>query len=96
MLRNREFSANHPMGSNQWLDQSSISLNAEKNSPRSHGPDVKFADESAWIAYNLPNILVMSAWMIVCVVVLAAIQWRIRMIENCGGSGDIGNLTSGV
>ena len=61
-----------------------------------HGPDVKFADESAWIAYNLPNILVMSAWMIVCVVVLAAIQWRIRSIENGSGSGDIRNLTSGV
>ena len=60
------------------------------------GPDVKFADESAWIAYDLPNILMMSAWMIVCVVVLAAIQWRIRMIENGGGSGDIRNLTSGV
>src|SRR5438105_4852511 len=61
-----------------------------------HGPDVKFADESAWIAYDLPNILMMSAWMSICVVFLTAIQWRIRIIENGGGSGDIRNVRSGV
>lgn len=53
------------------------------------GPDVKFADESAWLAYDLPNILMMSAWMIACLVFLAAIQWRIRVIEEGGGTGDV-------
>src|SRR5579872_1312098 len=56
------------------------------------GPDVKFADESAWLAYDLPNILMMSAWMIACLVLLAAIQWRIRQIEDCGGNGDIRDI----
>jgi len=46
------------------------------------GPDVKFADESAWLAYRLPNVLMMSAWMMVCVLSLAMIQWRIQMIEK--------------
>jgi hypothetical protein len=47
-----------------------------------HGPDVKFADESAWLAYDLPNVLMMSAWMIVWLVFLGMIQWRIQVIEK--------------
>ena len=47
-----------------------------------HGPDVKLADESAWLAYRLPNILTMSAWMIVCILFLAMIQWRIQVIDK--------------
>jgi hypothetical protein len=47
-----------------------------------HGPDVKLADESPWIAYRLPNILMMSAWMIVCLVFLAMIQWRVHVIDK--------------
>lgn len=47
-----------------------------------HGPGVKFADESAWLAYDLPNILMMSFWMIVLLVFLAIIQWRINVIEK--------------
>lgn len=47
-----------------------------------HGPDVKLADESAWLAYRLPNILTMSAWMIVCILFIAMIQWRIQVIDK--------------
>lgn len=47
-----------------------------------HGPEVKLADESAWLAYRLPNFLTMSAWMIVCVLCFAIIQWRIQVIER--------------
>src|SRR5947209_7579377 len=47
-----------------------------------HGPQVKFADESAWLAYDLPNILMMSGWMIVLLVSFAIIQWRIHVIEK--------------
>jgi hypothetical protein len=47
-----------------------------------HGPDVTLADESAWLAYRLPNIFMMSAWMIVCILFLAMIQWRIQVIDK--------------
>jgi hypothetical protein len=53
------------------------------------GPDVKLADESAWLAYDLPQFLVMSAWMIACLVSLAAIQWRIGVLKSAHGqTGD--------
>ena len=47
-----------------------------------NGPDVKLADESAWLAYDLPNLLVMSGWMIIWLVFLAAIQWRIEVLKR--------------
>jgi hypothetical protein len=47
-----------------------------------HGPEVKLADESAWLAYRLPNVLMMSAWMIVCLLFLAMIHWRVQVIEK--------------
>jgi len=47
-----------------------------------NGPEVRFADEPVWLAYDLANLLMMSGWMIVCLVLLAMIQWRIRVIEQ--------------
>lgn len=47
-----------------------------------HGPDVKFADESSWLAYPWPSILAMSGWMIFCLVFLAMIRWRIQVIKK--------------
>lgn len=47
-----------------------------------NGPEVKFADESAWLAYPWPNILMMSVWMIACSVFLAMIQWRMRVLAR--------------
>jgi hypothetical protein len=46
------------------------------------GPDVKFADESSWLAYPWPSILAMSGWMISCLVFLATIRWRIQVIKK--------------
>ena len=47
-----------------------------------HGPDVKLADESPWLAYRLLNFVMMSAWMIVCLFFLAMIQWRMQVMEK--------------
>ncbi len=47
-----------------------------------NGPEVKLAEEPVWLAYDLPNVLMMSCWMIVCLVFLAMIQWRIKVIEQ--------------
>lgn len=47
-----------------------------------HGPDVMFADESAWLAYDLPNILIMSVWMMIWLGFFGMIQWRIQVIES--------------
>ena len=46
------------------------------------GPDVKLADEPVWLAYDLPNVLMMSAWIIAAVLFLAAVQWRIIVLRN--------------